>query len=76
MARCCAIVAAMSFALAATLWQKASMDAGVEPGDSKGLLGLLTNPVWLLGLLAQGVGVPCKRRRWTAAGSPSSSPCS
>ena len=52
-----AIVAAMSFALAATLWQKASMDAGVEPGDSKGLLGLLTNKVWLLGLLAQGVGV-------------------
>jgi drug/metabolite transporter (DMT)-like permease len=52
-----AIVAAMSFALAATLWQKASMDAGVEPGDSKGLLGLLTNGVWLLGLLAQGTGV-------------------
>ena len=52
-----AIVAAMTFALAATLWQKASMDAGVEPGDSKGLLGLLTNTVWLLGLLAQGVGV-------------------
>ena len=52
-----AIVAAMMFALAATLWQKASMDAGVEPGDSRGLLGLLTNTVWLLGLLAQGVGV-------------------
>ncbi|HEU4839830.1 MAG TPA: DMT family transporter [Ilumatobacteraceae bacterium] len=52
-----ALVAAISFALAATLWQRASMDAGVEPGDARGLVGLLTNGVWLLGLVAQGVGV-------------------
>ncbi len=52
-----ALVAAASFALAATLWQRASMDAGVEPGDSKGMLRLLTNGVWLLGLVAQVVGV-------------------
>lgn len=52
-----ALIAAISFALAATLWQKASTDAGVEPGDSKGMLGLLTNTIWLLGLGAQVVGV-------------------
>ncbi len=52
-----ALVAALSFALAATLWQRASMDAGVEPGDSKAMLMLLTNRVWLLGLGAQIVGV-------------------
>ena len=33
------------------------MNAGVEPGDTSGLVGLLTNGVWLLGLAAQGVGV-------------------
>ena len=49
--------AAFSFALAATLWQRASMDAGVGPGDARGLVGLLTNGVWLLGLAAQGLGV-------------------
>ena len=52
-----ALVAAVAFALAATLWQRASMNAGVEPGDTSGLVGLLTNGVWLLGLAAQGVGV-------------------
>jgi len=52
-----ALVAAVAFALAATLWQRASMDAGVEPGDTSGFVGLLTNGVWLLGLAAQGVGV-------------------
>jgi drug/metabolite transporter (DMT)-like permease len=52
-----ALVAAISFALAATLWQRASMDAGVEPGDARGLLKLLTNPMWLLGLGAQIFGV-------------------
>ena len=52
-----ALVAAFSFALAATLWQRASMDAGVGPGDARGLVGLLTNGVWLLGLGAQGLGV-------------------
>jgi drug/metabolite transporter (DMT)-like permease len=52
-----ALVAAVSFALAATLWQRASLDAGVEPGDTRGLLKLLTNGVWLLGLGAQVLGV-------------------
>ena len=33
------------------------MDAGVEPGDPKALLMLLTSVVWLLGLGAQIVGV-------------------
>ena len=52
-----ALIAALSFALAATLWQRASMDAGVEPGDAKGMIGLLTSWVWLLGLGAQILGV-------------------
>ena len=52
-----ALVAAASFALAATLWQRAAMDAGVEPVDPKALLMLLTSVVWLLGLGAQIVGV-------------------
>lgn len=52
-----AILAAVSFALAATLWQKASTDAGVKPGDPKGFAALLTNWVWLLGLGAQILGV-------------------
>lgn len=52
-----ALAAAALFALGATLWQRASMDAGVEPGDNRALLGLLTNWVWLLGLAAQVVGV-------------------
>jgi len=52
-----AIVAAMSFALAATLWQRASMDAGVRPGEPRALLMLVTSWVWLLGLVAQLVGV-------------------
>jgi drug/metabolite transporter (DMT)-like permease len=52
-----ALVAAASFALAATLWQRASMDAGVEAGDAKGMLKLLANRVWLLGLGAQVLGI-------------------
>ncbi len=52
-----AVIAAVSFALAATLWQRASMAAGVEAGDAKGMLRLLTNSVWLLGLGAQILGV-------------------
>jgi hypothetical protein len=51
-----AILASICFALAATLWQRASMtmDIGLKP---KGFLGLLTNWVWLLGLVAQIGGV-------------------
>lgn len=52
-----ALIASISFALAATLWQRASLDAGVEPGDARGMVGLLGNWVWLLGLAAQIVGV-------------------
>jgi len=52
-----AILAAASFALAATLWQRATMAAGVEAGAPKAFVSLLTNGVWLLGLVAQILGV-------------------
>jgi drug/metabolite transporter (DMT)-like permease len=52
-----ALAAAFAFALGSTLWQRASMDAGVEPGDPKALAVLLTSWVWLLGGAAQTVGV-------------------
>jgi drug/metabolite transporter (DMT)-like permease len=52
-----AIVAAVAFALAATLWQRASLALGVEAGDPGSLLRLLGSGVWLLGLVAQGAGV-------------------
>jgi drug/metabolite transporter (DMT)-like permease len=52
-----AILAAVFFALAATLWQRASVSMGIEPGDSKAFARLLTNKIWLLGLVAQILGV-------------------
>ena len=52
-----AILAAVSFAFASTLWQRASMASGIEAGNGKGFLRLLTNWVWLLGLVAQILGV-------------------
>ena len=53
-----ALLAAVCFALAATLWQKASFGlAGVSLRQPKSLLLLLTRWVWLLGLVAQVVGV-------------------
>lgn len=52
-----AIFAAVSFALAATLWQKASVGLGVEAGKPGSFLRLLANGVWLLGLGAQIVGI-------------------
>jgi drug/metabolite transporter (DMT)-like permease len=52
-----AVLAAVSFALAATLWQRATVAAGIEAGKPQGFAQLLTNPVWLLGLLAQILGV-------------------
>jgi drug/metabolite transporter (DMT)-like permease len=52
-----AILAAVSFAFAATLWQRASMASGIEAGQGKAFLRLLTNWVWLLGLVAQILGV-------------------
>jgi uncharacterized membrane protein len=51
-----AVLASVSFALAATLWQRATMAAGVEAGAPKAFASLLTNWVWLLGLVAQ-IGV-------------------
>jgi drug/metabolite transporter (DMT)-like permease len=52
-----AVLAAIFFALAATLWQRASMAMGIEPGESKAFARLLANPIWLLGLAAQVFGV-------------------
>jgi drug/metabolite transporter (DMT)-like permease len=53
-----ALLAAVCFALAATLWQKASFGlAGVSLRQPKSLVLLLTRWVWLLGLVAQVVGV-------------------
>ncbi len=52
-----AIFAAISFALAATLWQRASVELGVEAGGPKAFLRLLGSWVWLLGLAAQILGV-------------------
>ena len=53
-----ALLAAFSFALAATLWQKASLGlTGISFGDPKSFLRLLSQWVWLLGLGAQIVGV-------------------
>jgi hypothetical protein len=52
-----AVLASVSFALAATLWQRATMAAGVEAGAPKAFASLLTNWVWLLGLVAQILGV-------------------
>ena len=53
-----ALVAAVCFALAATLWQKAALSLkGVSFRQPKSFLVLLTRWVWLLGLVAQIVGV-------------------
>jgi drug/metabolite transporter (DMT)-like permease len=53
-----ALLAAVSFALAATLWQKAALSlSGVSVRHPKSFLFLLTRWVWLLGLVAQIVGV-------------------
>jgi drug/metabolite transporter (DMT)-like permease len=53
-----ALLAAVCFALAATLWQKAALSlSGVSFRRPRTLLVLLTQWVWLLGLAAQIVGV-------------------
>jgi drug/metabolite transporter (DMT)-like permease len=53
-----ALLAAVSFALAATLWQKAALSlTGVSVRHPKSFLVLLTRWVWLLGFVAQIVGV-------------------
>jgi drug/metabolite transporter (DMT)-like permease len=53
-----ALLAAVAFALAATLWQKAALSlADVSARHPKSFLVLLTQWVWLLGLAAQILGV-------------------
>jgi len=53
-----ALLAAVCFALAATLWQKAALSlSGISFRRPKSLVLLLTRWVWLLGLAAQVVGV-------------------
>ena len=52
-----AILASASFALAATLWQRATMGSEFAGGNPKAFASLLTNTVWLAGLGAQLVGV-------------------
>jgi drug/metabolite transporter (DMT)-like permease len=52
-----AIVAAICFALAATLWQRASLSLGLSPGQPQSFVRLLGSGVWLLGLAAQTAGV-------------------
>ena len=47
----------MSFALAATLWQRAAMAVELKGAQPGGFMRLLTNWVWLLGLGAQMLGV-------------------
>jgi drug/metabolite transporter (DMT)-like permease len=53
-----ALLAAAAFALAATLWQRASLSLSeVSFAKPKSFLRLFTQWIWLLGLAAQGVGV-------------------
>ena len=53
-----ALLAAVCFALAATLWQKAALSlTGVSFRHPRSFLVLLTQWVWLAGLAAQIVGV-------------------
>jgi drug/metabolite transporter (DMT)-like permease len=52
-----AILASVAFAVAATLWQRAAIDEGIEVGKPQGFARLLTSWVWLLGLLAQVGGI-------------------
>jgi drug/metabolite transporter (DMT)-like permease len=53
-----AVLASVSFALAATLWQKAALSlSGVSVRHPKSILVLLTRWLWLLGLAAQVIGV-------------------
>jgi uncharacterized membrane protein len=53
-----ALLAAVCFALAATLWQKAALSlTGISFRQPRTLLVLLTRWLWLLGLAAQIVGV-------------------
>lgn len=52
-----AVVAAICFALAATLWQRASLSLGISPDKPQSFVRLLGSWIWLLGLAAQIAGV-------------------
>ena len=53
-----ALLAAVCFALAATLWQRAAFGlSGISFRRPKSLVLLVTRWIWLLGLVAQVVGV-------------------
>jgi drug/metabolite transporter (DMT)-like permease len=53
-----ALAAAILFALAATLWQRATLSLGeVKLTHPKSFLVLLLNAVWLTGLIVQGIAV-------------------
>jgi drug/metabolite transporter (DMT)-like permease len=53
-----ALAAAVFFALAATLWQRATLNlSGVSFRHPASFLGLAAQRVWLLGLAIQGVGI-------------------
>ena len=53
-----ALAAAVLFALAATLWQRATLSLGeVKFTHPKSFLVLLVNAVWLAGLIVQGIAV-------------------
>lgn len=53
-----AILATICFALAATLWQRASMSlGGISMAQPQSFVRLATSWIWLLGLAAQGLGV-------------------
>jgi hypothetical protein len=72
-----ALLAAAFFALAATLWQRASLNLSeVSFRHPATFVALFIQWVWLLGLAAQGIGVVLQAPPSTAAGWRSSSPCS
>jgi hypothetical protein len=72
-----ALLSAACFALAATLWQRASTGlAAVSFAHPRSFVSLLTEWVWLLGLVAQIGGVVLQGRRLTVVECRSYSRCS
>jgi hypothetical protein len=72
-----ALVAAAFFALAATLWQRASLNLSeVSFRHPASFVALFIQWVWLVGLAAQGSVWFCRAPPSTAAGWRSSSRCS
>ena len=77
MAAAPALVAALLFALAATLQQKGAMHLPkVSLAQPMSLIRLVGQTTWLIGTLVLGPVTCSKRRRSTAAVSRSSSHCS